>query len=665
MGWSKGVCSVGCVLLCVSQMAWAEVPPSLSHQGVIAVNGVRFSGDGAFRFALVDADTDAYLWVNDGSVVGSPDAPTDAVTLQVINGVYQLRLGDTSLANMTALPVSVFNENDNVVLRIWFDDGRGNGMHQLSPDQPIGSVPFTHHAGSSERLNIPGEDTSAVFVGDSGNVGIGTTAPGGRLEIQAPAGEPTQGQIHIEGNGGSGVGDAFISFAEGTEPDSFSMGVRDNGDEFAISKGLTLDNDPKFVIDYDSGNVGIGTTTPEGTLEVAGGDDGAAVISGFNTSTLFLKRDGGGFDAAMSNQGGTAPFVFYGNGATNSTDPNTLSELMRITSTGRVGIGTNNPSASLDVVGTTELNGNVGIGRVPNNRLDVERSIAGPDNVSSSYVAHIHNPNTGGDGDGLIIEIGVDTFNENATTSNNFIQFLRGPPGIGGPAGKIQGNGGFGVTYSTSGSDFAEALPRQDLEEVIKAGDVVGVFGGKISKRTAGAEWVMAVSTAPGFLGGDSDDSRGARDVVAFIGQVPVKVRGPVAIGDYIVASELGDGTAVAISPSAIALEHGRLTVGRAWEASDDEGVKQINTAVGLPESASTAAALARTVSSQQEQINELRREVQVVRAQAAELASMRQRFERIEATLAHAASAPSAELARSNAPSAGRPTATASGGAR
>ena len=49
---------------------------------------------------------------------------------------------------------------------------------------------------------------------------------------------------------------AFISFAEGSEPDTFSMGVRDNGDEFAISKGPTMDADPRFTINYSTGAIG-------------------------------------------------------------------------------------------------------------------------------------------------------------------------------------------------------------------------------------------------------------------------------------------------------------------------------------------------------------------------------------------------------------------------
>jgi len=97
-----------------------------------------------------------------------------------------------------------------------------------------------------------------------------------------------------------------------------------------------------------------------------------------------------------------------------------------------------------------------------------------------------------------------------------------------------------------------------------------------------------------------------------------------IAIGDYIVASGTNDGTAIAVSPRDIAPEQGRLIVGRAWEASDEQGVKLINTVVGLPESASTTAALARTVRAQQEQRNELRKEKDSeIRALAGRLAKL------------------------------------------
>lgn len=118
-----------------------EIPLQINHQGLVKVNGLAFNGNGDFRFALVDPDTGDNLWTNDGTNVPGPGTPTNAVNLAVINGIYNVRLGDTTLPNMTSVPSTVFND-DNVVLRIWFDDTQGNGVEQLSPDHVLTSAPY-------------------------------------------------------------------------------------------------------------------------------------------------------------------------------------------------------------------------------------------------------------------------------------------------------------------------------------------------------------------------------------------------------------------------------------------------------------------------------------------------------------------------------------------
>jgi hypothetical protein len=176
---------------------------------------------------------------------------------------------------------------------------------------------------------------------------------------------------------------------------------------------------------------------------------------------------------------------------------------------------------------------------------------------------------------------------------------------------------------SVNGCDFAERLDRFDLDEQILGGDVVGVFGGKISRRTAGADWVMAISTkAVVVAGGGATQGREGSEEVAFIGQVPVRVRGPVEIADYIVASGLEDGTAIAVSPDEIRPEQSSLIVGRAWAASAEQGVKTINTVVGLPESASTTLALSRQVDEQSDELAEQRELLDRVQRENDELAS-------------------------------------------
>ncbi len=126
----------------ISSLAMAGVPQELNHQGKVSVSGVPFDGTGLFRFAIVDLDTGLNLWTNDNTNVGVIGTPTNAVSLPVVSGLYNVRLGNTNLANMGPIMPSVFAK-DNTSLRIWFDDGI-NGAEQLLPDHKISASPYSH-----------------------------------------------------------------------------------------------------------------------------------------------------------------------------------------------------------------------------------------------------------------------------------------------------------------------------------------------------------------------------------------------------------------------------------------------------------------------------------------------------------------------------------------
>lgn len=118
----------------------SNVPSTINHQGVVMVGGVRFTGTGQLRFAIMDVDTGLNLWTNDGTGIGSANPPTAAVSLTVTDGIYNVALGNASLTNMTAVSPSIFS-NGKTALRIWFSDGV-NGWQQLSPDHALSSVPY-------------------------------------------------------------------------------------------------------------------------------------------------------------------------------------------------------------------------------------------------------------------------------------------------------------------------------------------------------------------------------------------------------------------------------------------------------------------------------------------------------------------------------------------
>ncbi|MCF7676551.1 MAG: hypothetical protein K9M97_14470, partial [Akkermansiaceae bacterium] len=79
-------------------------------------------------------------WGNAADTTPADGEPDAAITLTVTNGLFDVLLGDTTLANMAAVPASVFS-NPDVRLRVWFDDG-SHGFQQLSPDKRIAAVGY-------------------------------------------------------------------------------------------------------------------------------------------------------------------------------------------------------------------------------------------------------------------------------------------------------------------------------------------------------------------------------------------------------------------------------------------------------------------------------------------------------------------------------------------
>ena len=214
--------------------------------------------------------------------------------------------------------------------------------------------------------------------------------------------------------------------------------------------------------------------------------------------------------------------------------------------------------------------GSVGIGiDFPSTELHVQGLVSG-------HLTTIENTNGSSNADVLELKLARGT----PGSLNNYVTLRKGGNLV---AGQIDGNGAGGVSYRSTGSDFAEWLPRLEGEERIEAGDIVGVFEGRISRRTASANQVMVISTAPIVLGNSPPESEEhLYEKVAFVGQAPAKVRGPVKAGDYIIASGLNDGTSVAVSAEEMTPSQHSLAVGQSWESSDEEGVKLVRAVVGL-----------------------------------------------------------------------------------
>jgi len=160
--------------------------------------------------------------------------------------------------------------------------------------------------------------------------------------------------------------------------------------------------------------------------------------------------------------------------------------------------------------------------------------------------------------------------------------------------------------FMGGGADYAEYFPPVDAQEVFEPGDVVGVFDGRISHRTEGAQKIFVISTNPVLIGNTNAEGEGEGEVVALLGQAPVRIAGPARSGDIVVASGMNDGLAVAIAPDAIEPSHLRRVIGTAWETAESHGVNRVNTAIGVDQTAAVACLVDRLFNESAEKSREI-----------------------------------------------------------
>jgi hypothetical protein len=184
---------------------------------------------------------------------------------------------------------------------------------------------------------------------------VESTVAGGRANAAAAIGATVSGGYAntASGNYATVPGGMFNSAANAF---AFAAGFRAKADhpgDFVWADSTDADfastASDQFLI-RASGGVGIGTTTPGSSLEVAGGiraRGGAPGALGLNNNGYAFSGNGGDNDGGMFSSA-DGQLEFYGNSQ----------ERMRITSTGTVGIGINNPAANLHVNGTTIVQGN-------------------------------------------------------------------------------------------------------------------------------------------------------------------------------------------------------------------------------------------------------------------------------------------------------------------
>ena len=210
------------------------------------------------------------------------------------------------------------------------------------------------------------KDGSVVFDGTNNKVGIGTNDPKSALQIAgdvalepqaggAPRAIPAGGtMIWNDGN--------LLHLNQNLDSSKLVRGVYT---PFLAASSLNIGSlgDPGLGNAWITGNLGIGTTTPQAKLQVVGGAIMPAVGNNPSAGIRFPTDPGGGagdeaFIRYFVESGETTKLLI---GCQNDADDRigffqSGAEVMTI-SFGKVGIGTQNPIANLDVVGTVNCSG--------------------------------------------------------------------------------------------------------------------------------------------------------------------------------------------------------------------------------------------------------------------------------------------------------------------
>lgn len=241
-------------------------------------------------------------------------------------------------------------DTDDSKAYVYYDDGSSQQWIEVGAAAASGTDGAVQFASGG---SFASDATNFVWDDTNNRLGIGTTSPAKKLHVKGD-----NDGIRIEDGNATDHYDIYrndtTGFLEFTgSQTSFS------GYDFEVNNGTNV------VRITNAGNVGIGTTSPDSTLQVNGiakTGDLTVVNNGLSESEILidsnnglgvLRRGSGYFDIYARNSADTGYDTIYFNGLT------------AIITNDRVGIGTTTPSYKLDVNGDINATGDVRVAGNP------------------------------------------------------------------------------------------------------------------------------------------------------------------------------------------------------------------------------------------------------------------------------------------------------------
>lgn len=214
------------------------------------------------------------------------------------------------------------------------------GAASISGDLTIADK-IVHSGDTNTSIRFPAADTVTVETGgaerlrvdSSGNVGIGAASAGARLQVTSA----TSNSVRLFNSAGNG---SILDFVD----QSWQAQIEGNAGSLLFKTGGTSE---RMRVD-NSGNVGIGVSSPSKKLHLAGAAGSSAILlakTDSGASTLgqigFSTVNGtvAGIDATAVTDSNNGALRFWTTGGSPQSDVTSLSERARITSSGNLLVG--------------------------------------------------------------------------------------------------------------------------------------------------------------------------------------------------------------------------------------------------------------------------------------------------------------------------------------
>ena len=371
-----------------------------ANRYVARISGMR-EGNGALsqlQFWTESSGLNQRMTITSAGNVGI-GTNTPSSTLQIsgtldASGISQLGSGGSNvyLTSSSAGNVGIGTSSPSQKLAVTGNIGlSGSVLFEDNQGINFGNSNARIYGSSSDGIKFNASGSEAMRLNQSGNVGIGTTSPAAKLDVNINDDGTTDLNALIlkrtwtnPGTNDRAHGILFSDFNSSMATiyaDRTNSATNFNSDLlFATNTGSNGTALSTKMIIKNAGNVGIGTSSPDNKLDVVVSD---VNITPNSESSAVFRRNGNNYISILSSSSNFGGILFgeetdANDGALTYDHPNGNmifetrdAERMRITSTGNVGIGTTSPSAKLEVAGGADTQAVI-TGTTTAARLDIK-----------------------------------------------------------------------------------------------------------------------------------------------------------------------------------------------------------------------------------------------------------------------------------------------------